>query len=860
MKKNNLFLIVIDPDLAEKMGGVSALQDDFRATSNIRLCKKKDKKGGWVLTLSLPRGRALILYNKPNKKNYFRCIRPPISIHPPASMKYCLEIDAEALIVDSGKVDRYQRDALDCATILKDLENKTEWNPQEGSDPEDKKWATYINLHKGIYKNRRFGLMASDYEKFGKVAQVKINFGDMLDYDSIVDKINAAKRQRISFSLSPALSFTKGKKRSRKELLGNLKSFDEQQGIMKIQLDNDFNGFRTAVAKRDFYARETAPSVFADGDSVLDNVAKIEFGDVETKDRTMFFHDENRKIPAFSCLAECTAPNEWRIASDSIKPQTMTLSADFISELYQLNTMDNGLKKIKSRSIWQVLTRERVSKLPEDVDIVWSDDCHLNENQKNAVKKAVGAQELCLIWGPPGTGKTEVIMEIAKQECSLGHKTLIASQANLAVDNALARLHGSDNAWTFRNAVDEYKLEHEDKNRVPVKDTRGIFFAKRLCATIEQQKDESDDVVSDLRKKLVTQLNKLINSPQKFPMRAFPQLAVLYNSRINVVGATLMRTGKTIHKEENLILSETEIPEFDTVIVDEISKALPTELFLPVLLGKKVVLVGDHKQLPPMLEVDFGDSLTLEEWANEAGVPKKEIDTETTLFQQLWEKHSNDASGVRQMLTKQYRMHEEIQRIIEPFYQDKEERLECGLDENKQREMCIAHVDPWGKGHAFWVDNDSHEEEEGTSFYNLQEIDTVGNILELLPKKGADNKYLSVGVITFYGAQLRLLRKHYESKYSQKFTDGRLIFGTVDRFQGRECDVIICSLVRKNKNSNIGFATKPNRINVAFSRARRALCIVGSRQMFCYEAPPKAAEIYLGVYSKCLPLKKDLSV
>jgi len=93
------------------------------------------------------------------------------------------------------------------------------------------------------------------------------------------------------------------------------------------------------------------------------------------------------------------------------------------------------------------------------------------------------------------------------------------------------------------------------------------------------------------------------------------------------------------------------------------------------------------------------------------------------------------------------------------------------------------------------------------------------------------------------------LRDFCESAFAKKFGGG-LFFGTVDRFQGRECDIVICSLVRKNKNGNIGFAKKPNRINVAFSRARRLLCIVGNSGQFCFESRD-ARNAYKKIYTLC---------
>ena len=308
------------------------------------------------------------------------------------------------------------------------------------------------------------------------------------------------------------------------------------------------------------------------------------------------------------------------------------------------------------------------------------------------------------------------------------------------------------------------------------------------------------------------------------------------------------------------ITANTELNKFDTVIIDEVSKATPPELFIPISWGKRLILVGDFKQLPPMFKILSGDDKTQEEWAKEANIDPGELDTDDTIFERLWKRHEGDSSPIKAMLTEQYRMHSHIQSIIEPFYTDSEGKLSCGLDETQIEKLEFknnALLKP-----TVWIGtksivNGGEEKKKGTSFINRDEIEKVGKILEKIST--IVDKQTSIGVITFYGAQLRELRNHYQYKYGG-FGDGKLVFGTVDRFQGRECDIIICSLVRNNNSRHIGFAKKPNRINVAFSRAKRCLIILGSREQFCYEGKNKEAiKLYKDIYDKCYhPKPKEL--
>ena len=745
---------------------------------------------------------------------------------------------------------------------------------------------------------QRFGLPVSQIAIDTNHVKVSPDLAGMPDADDadIAGKIKDARGQTVHFSLTADAAEVSGKK-YHKNKLGKLIGFAGSQ--IRIERDEDFRGsVREQIKSGEFYTK-TSRGIPSEADkregasfirlgAFVEHIGKnmealseeegaqtdkaaaaesktslpFEFAKTDGQQQTNFYYGESENSVAFSCDA-VKEKLGWKIDPDSIAPKRLMIFADFIGDLYQIGVMHRGLQSIKKKSIWQVLSGERVSHLPEEVDIEWDGDCRLNGNQKQAVQAAVGAKELCLIWGPPGTGKTEVIMEIARQNAMRGKKTLISSQANLAVDNALTRLHGAPDAWTLRVAKKNYTLEDSDKSLVPMENTAHKFFAEWLHSRLNNSASEMEGAeVAKLRKRLASRLQKMGKS-QNRPAREKEQLAKIYRRRINIVGATLMETGKTVFVDDarkNTICENLAIKEFDAVIVDEVSKATPPELFLPALLGKRLILVGDHKQLPPMLKlISSGDDLSQEEWAREAGVPEEELDIDSSLFERLWERHGGEASPVRTMLTTQYRMHPDIQNLIEGFYEDNDRKLECGLSPEDQAGLALAAEGMFSK-HAVWVDtvNDAIETKAGTSYTNNDEIRIVGKLLDALPKTFPNGEPLSVGVITFYGAQLQRLRT-YETQFAHKFP-GKLIFGTVDRFQGRECDVVICSLVRKNKYGSIGFASKVNRINVAFSRARALLCIVGNSGQFCYEAKAfrgnekevaSAKRAYKDIWKKC---------
>ena len=304
-------------------------------------------------------------------------------------------------------------------------------------------------------------------------------------------------------------------------------------------------------------------------------------------------------------------------------------------------------------------------------------------------------------------------------------------------------------------------------------------------------------------------------------------LKQIYIDNANVIGITCVQAGGYQFSRA--------YRNFDCVIVDEVSKATPPELLLPMLKGARVVLVGDHKQLPPMIGPE-----TMADLALEMEVPKAELDhLERSLFKELFE---GAPPELRVMLTEQYRMHPQIMDAINQFYDGK---LEAGLAEPDQ--MRAHGLDlPWlrAHNHLLWINTPTEgpfvEQKIGTTFMNAGEIDVILRLVKTLddawaPMVAAGQPPKEVGVITFYGAQVRELKARLVERSGQ-YKNLRLRVGTVDRFQGMERPIIIVSLVRNNSQGSVGFARKPERVNVAFSRAQELLVIVGSRELFTERA------------------------
>ncbi|WP_038702920.1 AAA domain-containing protein [Planococcus sp. PAMC 21323] len=322
------------------------------------------------------------------------------------------------------------------------------------------------------------------------------------------------------------------------------------------------------------------------------------------------------------------------------------------------------------------------------------------------------------------------------------------------------------------------------------------------------------------------------------------EIRKLYIKHANVIGTTCVASARKDFIDN--------YPEFDVVIIDEVSKATPPELLLPMLKGQKVILVGDHHQLPPLLGNDTLEETLQEMIAEDNGFEeKKELEKllEESLFERLYK---NLPAANKTMLAIQYRMHEDIMETISPFYRLENDQLQCGIeDSDSERDHLLESPIVKRDNHLMWLDlpNEPVFFEErmsgGKSLYNASELQEIRALLIELNDAAARAKQAgriapdevkSIGVISFYGEQVKRLQRMLDQELRLPHLTVRT--GTVDRFQGSERDIIILSMVRNNQNKHgdIGFAKDYRRLNVALSRAKELLVLVGSSEMFTKRA------------------------
>ena len=472
---------------------------------------------------------------------------------------------------------------------------------------------------------------------------------------------------------------------------------------------------------------------------------------------------------------------------------------------------------------------------------------NLNDRQLEAVTKSVLAKDLALIQGPPGTGKTTVIAEIIWQEIRKNPdcRILLTSQTNLAVDNALERLQGQAGIRPVRIGKPD-KLEPE-----------GRRFSLPVMDSWAQDAKNSDDNATRI---WIDRIVKNISNDPKYSSaisswkseleakdkHSRTEFSRLYRSNVNLVAATCSICGSRDFMESYSDMfggNERSDMFFDVVIMDEASKATPLEMAVPLVLGKKIIVIGDHKQLPPMMDENTIDS-ALEK------IGKKEIAEKLqkaeSQFKRLFEAAAKVRKTIVATLDTQYRMHEQIMNTIKQFYQEELAAtggLKCGITETMDIPDLANKGSRWHgitlnpiiqpSTHAVWIDVHTPETYLSPGYKNEGELKAIDLVLKALQQADGYSEFVNaqqkpedkeVGIITFYSAQSREIKKKYKGKNYR--------MDVVDRFQGMERNIIIVSTVRSNPKNNIGFAKEIERINVAFSRARRLLIVVGNKRQF----------------------------
>lgn len=417
-------------------------------------------------------------------------------------------------------------------------------------------------------------------------------------------------------------------------------------------------------------------------------------------------------------------------------------------------------------------------------------DAHLNPSQQEAVRAILSTEDIALVHGPPGTGKTTTLVEAIRLVSRKNEKTLVCAPTNAAADLLTLKLAAA--------GVDVVRIGHASRL---VDAALPHAFDQRLSAMPEMK------LVADLRRRAQEAFQDADRYRRNFgPEERRARSAAKHEGRdLNREARETERFAETKLLESVQAVVCTLVGatdkrlahlKFDLAVIDEAGQALEPAAWIPVLKAERVVLAGDPFQLPPTVKsakaAKSGLSVTLLEKAIER-------------------------TGKAILLNEQYRMNKRIMGFSNAWFYGGQLQAHTSVTSHQLAadEPVLEFIDTAGCGF-----DESHPAEGSKhSLVNPDEANLlVKHLNALLERCGGEIK--SVGVISPYRAQVEWL----EPLLGQ---DQRITVQTVDGFQGRESDVIYISLTRSNDRSEIGFLSDYRRMNVAMTRARRKLVIVG---------------------------------
>lgn len=423
----------------------------------------------------------------------------------------------------------------------------------------------------------------------------------------------------------------------------------------------------------------------------------------------------------------------------------------------------------------------------------------LNPSQILAIENILGTEDFLIIHGPPGTGKTTTLVEGIYQLTKKESQILVCSPSNSATDLLVEKLAG----------IGLKVLRVGNISRVN-EDVLSQTLDAKIDASLEMVEIKKLRKKADEYRKMANKYKRQFGPDDREQRRLLLHEAKEIHKHIRWIEDYLVK--KIL--EESQVICTTLVGsqqhylkdlKFKTLVIDEVSQALEPATWIPILKAEKVILAGDPFQLPPTIKSREAEKQGLSITLMDIGFQIK-----NRVF----------------LLDTQYRMKEEIMGFSNLVFYENKLKAAANTEEHyfqiqDKRYPSLVFIDTAGCG--FNEKKNEHSE----SLYNPNETKLL---FDYLSQRLLELKYqydhISVGVIAPYREQVEYM-KSYDREFSQLKLSYDIDISTIDSFQGQERDIICISLVRSNDEGNIGFLKDYRRINVALTRARKMLIVIG---------------------------------
>ncbi len=493
----------------------------------------------------------------------------------------------------------------------------------------------------------------------------------------------------------------------------------------------------------------------------------------------------------------------------------ITLNADDLPDWFDLgqlgiDVMFDEMTYREMEFALKIVTQAEETRLAELRDILLGEqkakieyseipiDTDLNESQQKALIKIANAKDVAIIHGPPGTGKTTTLAHAIHQTVQKEKQVLVCAPSNAAVDWIIEKL--ADLGLRILRIGHPARVTEQTLSKTLDAQIANHSYYKEL-RSMRKKMEELKTKASKYKRNFgyaEKQQRRMLNQEAK-ALKADADVLEFHivNDLLNtteVIACTLVGASHYVIRGR----------KFKTVFIDEAGQALEPACWIPIIRAERVVFAGDHCQLPPTIK---------SKEAAKGGL-------ETTLFEKAIRHHP----AMAEMLTIQYRMHEAIMQFSSHYFYNNELVAHDSVKSSVLQDDIspLSFIDTAGCGFNEKLDP------ETLSRNNEEEGDLLLKVLEnLIEQIGSNEWTYSIGIITPYRAQVEYLTKIVENSLLLTELSEFITINTVDAFQGQERDVIAISFVRSNNEGEVGFLSDIRRTNVAMTRAKKKLIMVG---------------------------------